>query len=350
MATIEERLAALEALLGMSEGETPYVSQYSGPDIDEGIELARSGTVRKTGDTMTGNLNVSPESGESFVGLTCNTTEREVYLTNATDKYAVFSTRKKNDSNNRNALWLAPEDVADIKNLLRINHKVNGAANTYRLYGEHNKPTPAAIGAVAKAGDTITGQLKFNPANTNANTSVYKNVSSAGVDYGTYILDRAENNNVYAGFRVVAASQKLQAFFRAAGATTDTNVEVLHTGNMNSLISSLRIATGTYTGTGTYGGSVTLTCGFKPAFAIIYRSDTVIGATRVPIDTNVSGTTTVYGDWTGDFAVLVPTAKGIRVSYNNTVTVESGNTYLKFTPSGTELNIAITYNYIIVGS
>ena len=52
MATIEERLAALEALLGLSEGEAPYVSKYSGPEIDEGIELARSGTVRNTGGTM----------------------------------------------------------------------------------------------------------------------------------------------------------------------------------------------------------------------------------------------------------------------------------------------------------
>lgn len=343
MATIEERLAALEALLVMSEGETPYVSQYSGPDIDEGIELARSGTVRKTGDTMTGNLNVSPESGESFVGLTCNTTEREVYLTNATDKYAVFSTRKKKDSNNRNALWLAPEDVADIKNLLRINHKVNGAANTYRLYGEHNKPTPADIGAVAKAGDTMTGGLNFHPVGVTGYTQMYKNATSDSADYGTLMIDRDSAGKMI-GLKLYSAAQKA----RIVDGTSE--YDICHTGNMNSLISSLRIATGTYTGTGTYGGSVTLTCGFKPAFAIIYRSDTVIGATRVPIDTNVSGATTVYGDWSGDFAVLVPTAKGIRVSYSNTVTVESGNTYLKFTPSGTELNGAITYNYIIVGS
>lgn len=331
MATIEERLAAIEALLGMSEGETPYVSQYSGPDIDEGIELARSGTVRKTGDTMKGNLNVSPESGESFVGLTCNTTEREVYLTNATDKYAVFSTRKKKDSNNRNALWLAPEDVADIKNLLRINHKVNGAANTYRLYGEHNKPTPADIGAVAKAGDTMTGWLNFKQAE-NGYSSIFKN-NTHEADYGSGFYDYS-NSGALVGLNLSGQGQTASLSF-SSGA-----YDILHTGNMDSLISSLRIATGTYTGTGNYGGTVTLTCGFKPAFAIVYQADA-----------NDLKVAEESGGWSSTFAVLVPTATGRKINIGQTsVSVESGDTYLKITSTAHELNQNIAYNYIIVGS
>lgn len=336
MATIEERLAAIEALLGMSEGETPYVSQYSGPDIDEGIELARSGTVRKTGDTMTGNLTIQKASFPQMV--TFNTgTGRSAYLQAADDNSVVMQNRK--NSTNRTSLILYPETGED-SGMLRLYRSNDNGAIGYKVYHEGNKPTPADIGAVSKAGDTMTGQLKFNPANTNANTSVYKNVSSAGVDYGTYILDRAENNSVYAGFRVVAASQKLQAFFRAAGATADTNVEVLHTGNMNSLISSLRIATGTYTGTGTYGGSVTLTCGFKPAFAIVYQADA-----------NDLSVSEEDGGWSSTFAVLVPTATGRKINIGQTsVSVESGDTYLKITSTAHELNQNIAYNYIIVGS
>lgn len=337
MATIEERLAALEALLGMSEGETPYVSQYSGPDIDEGVELARSGTVRKTGDTMTGNLTIQKASFPQVVALNTGT-GRAAYLQAADDNSVVMQNRK--DSTNRTSLILHAEAGGD-SGMLRLYRTSGDGAAGYKVYHEGNKPDPAAIGAVAKAGDTMTGWLNFKQAE-NGYSSIFKN-NTHEADYGSGFYDYS-NSGALVGLNLSGQGQTASLSF-SSGA-----YDILHTGNMDSLISSLRIATGTYTGTGTYGGSVTLTCGFKPAFAIIYRPDTVIGATSVPIDTNVSGVTTVYGDWSGDFAILVPTAKGIRVAYNNTVTVESGNTYLKFTPSGTELNSVITYNYIIVGS
>ena len=115
---------------------------------------------------------------------------------------------------------------------------------------------------------------------------------------------------------------------------------VLHTGNMNSLISSLRIAAGTYTGTGNYGGTVTLTCGFKPAFAIVYQADA-----------NDLAVSEENGGWSSTFAVLVPTATGRKINIGQTsVSVKSGDTYLEITSPAHELNQNIAYNYIIVGS
>lgn len=235
--------AKQEAIEEAQESLNVHATNKSNP---HGVTAAQVGAVAKAGDTMKGNLNISPASGESFVGLTCNATEREVYLTNATDKYAVFSTRKKNDSNNRNALWLAPEDVADIKNLLRINHKVNGAANTYRLYGEHNKPTPAGIGAVAKAGDTMTGGLNFHPAGVTGYTQMYKNATSDSADYGTLMIDRASAGKMI-GLKLYAAAQKAIIF------DSTSEYDLYHAGNKPTAadIQAGTLAAGVKASTGT---------------------------------------------------------------------------------------------------
>lgn len=332
MATIEERLAALEALLGMSEGETPYVSQYSGPDIDEGIELARSGTVRKTGDKMTGNLTVE-KSGPTL--LLKDTAESSVATIQAA-AHRVYL-QAKNDSASdayRRQLQLMDSDAANsVKNAMRLVDYVDGAATTYYLYGEHNKPTPADIGAVSQAGDTMKGGLNFHPVGVTGYTQMYKNASSDSADYGTLMIDRDSTGKMI-GLKLYSAAQKA----RIVDGTSE--YDVLHTGNMDSLISSLRIATGTYTGTGNYGGTVTLTCGFKPAFAIVYQADA-----------NDLAVSEEGGGWSSTFAVLVPTATGRKIDIGQTsVSVESGDTYLKITSTAHELNQNIAYNYIIVGS
>ena len=329
MATIEERLAALEALLGMSEGETPYVSQYSGPDIDEGIELARSGTVRKTGDTMTGNLTIQKASFPQVV--TSNTgTGRSAYLQAADDNSVVVQNRK--DSTNRTSLILHAEAGGD-SGMLRLYRSNSDGAAGYKVYHEGNKPTPASIGAVAKSGDTMIGGLNFHPVGVTGYTQMYKNATSDSADYGTLVMDRDSTGKLI-GLKLYSAAQKATIF-------DNTNeYDILHTGNMNSLISSLRIATGTYTGTGTYGGSVTLTCGFKPAFAIVYQADA-----------NDLAVSEEDGGWSSTFAVLVPTATGRKINIGQTsVSVESGDTYLEITSTAHELNQNIAYNYIIVGS
>ncbi|MBR4855126.1 MAG: hypothetical protein IKU94_00680 [Bacteroidaceae bacterium] len=331
-----------------------YNSKYSGTEIDEAIGLALDGTVKKTGDKMSGDLAIS-KSSVPAVDLENTTTGRTLRINAGNDNTAGIYNRK--DASNITGLYLraAKETPNDA---VAIQHTYNGTSKYYNLYGQHNKPTPADIGAVAKDGSVpMTGNLSISkstyPQAVMANTTTGRSAYVQAADDSTVILmnrkDGSNRTSLTLHPESVSASDFLSLYVSKSGAVN--RYSVLHTGNMDALISSLRIATGTYSGSGDYGGSVTLTCGFKPAFAIIYRSDTEISATTVPINTNVSGATTVAGDWSGDFAILVPTSNGVRVYSNNTVTVESGDTYLKFTPSGLALNGGgATYNYIIVGS
>ena len=341
MATIEERLAALEALLGMSEGETPYVSQYSGPDIDEGIELARSGNVRITGGTMKGSLNFRPD------GVTGYT---QVYKNAASDTedYGTLLNDKDSAGNLIGLKLRAATGQARI---------VDGS-NEYDIYHAGNKPTPAGIGAVAKDGsEAMTGNLtvkKTAPYLTlsHSETGRQFRLAETGDNYASLyneVTEAARNNKtaLWLAPEGTAMDKLLRINVVENGASS--TYSVLHTGNMDSLISSLRIATGTYTGTGTYGESVTLTCGFKPAFAIIYREGITINVASAIVDMDENGTEQVNSTWTENFVILIP-GTTTNVDYGNTVSVESGDTYLKFTPSGTALNSMYTYNYIIVGS
>ena len=321
MATIEERLAALEALLGMSEGETPYVSQYSGPDIDEGIELARSGTVRKTGDTMTGDLNIAKPTNNNRLTLASDT------------GYSALRHLETLTSGTDYRQLMLYGNAATLKDCLRLYSVVGGKNDaTHYIYHTGNKPTPADIGAVSKSGDTMKGSLNFKQAE-NGYSSIFKN-NTTDADYGSGFYDYSASGAL-AGLNLNGQAQIASLSFSSSGLH-----EILHTGNMNSLISSLRIATGTYTGTGNYGGVVTLTCGFKPAFAIVYQADA-----------NDLEVAEESGGWSSTFAVLVPTATGRKINIGQTsVSVESGDTYLKITSTAHELNQNIAYNYIIVGS
>ena len=314
MATIEERLAALEALLGMSEGEAPYVSQYSGPDIDEGIELARSGTVRKTGDKMTGGLNFQP------VGVTGYT---QMYK-NATRDSADYGTLVLDRDSTGKMIGLKLYSAAQ-------KARIVDNTNEYDIYHAGNKPTAADIGALSDAGGTVKGWLNFKQAE-NGYSSIFKN-NTTDADYGSGFYDYSASGAL-AGLNLNGQAQTASLSFSSG------LHEILHTGNMNALISSLRIATGTYTGTGNYGGTVTLTCGFKPAFAIVYQADA-----------NDLSVSEEGGGWSSTFAVLVPTATGRKINIGQTsVSVESGDTYLEITSTAHELNQNIAYNYIIVGS
>ena len=332
MATIEERLAALEALLGLSEGEAPYVSKYSGPEIDEGIELARSGTVRNTGGTMKGSLNFRPD------GVTGYT---QVYKNAASDA-ADYGTLLNDKDSAGNLIGLKLRAATG-------QARIVDGANEYDIYHAGNKPTSAAIGAVAKDGSVaMTGNLtvkKTAPYLTlsHSETGRQFRLAETGDNYASLYNEVTENagNNKTALWLApegTAMAKLLRINVVENGASS--TYSVLHTGNMDSLISSLRIATGTYTGTGNYGGTVTLTCGFKPAFAIVYQADA-----------NDLAVSEEDGGWSSTFAVLVPTATGRKINIGQTgVSVESGDTYLKITSTAHELNQNIAYNYIIVGS
>ena len=241
------------------------------------------------------------------------------------------------------------------------------AASTKSLFGLDGSAVPDDVFVeiknrmVNKSGDTMTGRLTVaTPSYTtiliaettnNTGTFIENGGHSTSIAHRNVMGDNANQRILTLRDSVSSSSLKnaLRLTDKVSGVSTDYSL--LHEGNISNFGLS-RVATGSYDGTGNYGGSVTLTCGFKPAFAIIYRADRDISATTVPVDTNISGATDVAGDWSGNFAILVPMegTNGIGIYSNEIVKVKSGDTYLKFTPSGYELNhVGATYQYIIVG-
>lgn len=140
----------------------------------------------------------------------------------------------------------------------------------------NNKVTPAAINAVNKAGDTMTGNITIS---TESYPTAYLRSRSLSRETRitksscTELQDLQDNNN-YTSLALApeTTSEKnlLRLLTKTNGATT-VERQVLHTGNLSSL-GVAKIATGSYDGTGTYGADnpCTLTFEFVPKLVIIF--------------------------------------------------------------------------------
>lgn len=199
--------------------------------------------------------------------------------------------------------------------------------------------TPSSIGAVAKSGDTMTGQLSvpaFALTNYNAALEIGKNI-----DFHT-----AGSTNDYDA-RLTYDSDKL--LFRMRGGDYKT---ILHTGNLSNL-GVARIATGSYTGTGTYGSDKPnrLTLPFEPKLLMIAPA-------AYGIDFEDTNTSTYF------YESAIWFAGTTKLAYRDSVThydiayctfSVSGNTisWYSNTANGsasTQLNTAGTkYAYIAIG-
>ena len=63
------------------------------------------------------------------------------------ESYAEITSRKiQNDGSNHRSLRVASSS-SDKKDSVNLIDYVNGSGTSYRIYGEHNKPTPSDIGA-----------------------------------------------------------------------------------------------------------------------------------------------------------------------------------------------------------
>lgn len=208
----------------LADSMNAHVGNTNNP---HGVTAAQVGAVKKAGDKMTGDLEIEkaiPTTTLKVSGSEAHTALRKNATASVDLGTQIVDAVGESDYTR---LLLAHKD--NVFSVERV--EGGGLKGSFAVYHEGNKPTPADIGALSDAGDIMTGQLRFQPANTTAQGRVYKNVSSSGVDYGTYMVDTTEDNSVYAGFRVIAREQKLRAFFRPEGATADTHVDVYHTGN-----------------------------------------------------------------------------------------------------------------------
>lgn len=118
--------------------------------------------VKDTGDTMTDNLYIK---NNSYPGVCFdNTATGSRAIVSGWENSAVMqSINVAGTSNNRRALMLRNSAVsAEIKDALMIRNWIDGVSTDYKLYGTHNKPTAADVGALSLSGGTLTGNVIIN--------------------------------------------------------------------------------------------------------------------------------------------------------------------------------------------
>jgi len=112
------------------------------------------GAVKKTGDTMSGNLTI--EKNNPLITGIDNNTESEMRVLNTDNTVSIQNLNVKSDVTTRRGLNLYNSNhdtFSDLSNSLILYDCIDDNSNGYKIYGEHNKPTPVDIGAQA----TITG-------------------------------------------------------------------------------------------------------------------------------------------------------------------------------------------------
>lgn len=136
--------------------------------------------------------------------------------------------------------------------------------------------TPSSIGAVAKTGDTMTGNLNIQrdyPQVTMNSPLAGRDsyIAYVGNEKNLFLMNRLDANNrqgVYITPETSPLSNALRLMRVVDGNASYYNF--IHTGNLSDL-GVARIATGSYTGTGTYGSDKPnrLTLPFEPKFLYI---------------------------------------------------------------------------------
>lgn len=106
------------------------------------ISVDDGSAVKKTGDTMTGDLVISKSA--PALKLVSTTGGRTAHFWVSSDGNTYM--RNSLDDNNRSSLYLQPETVTDFGRVLRLQKMVDGTATYYNIFGEHNKPDGSYTG------------------------------------------------------------------------------------------------------------------------------------------------------------------------------------------------------------
>ena len=121
--------------------------------------------------------------------------------------------------------------------------KADGTHASQHAAGGSDPLTPADIGAVNKAGDTMTGELKI--ASTGSNTGKVRFVCAGdGTDWKAACMDAVMQNDLFTRFAVFSrGNERLSAILQNfdTDGVLKNDAELLHTGNK---------PTGSYTGNG----------------------------------------------------------------------------------------------------
>lgn len=114
-------------------------------------------------------INALPIEGGTITGP-------DIYLNNGTgrlmsngDATQIEVWETAGDDSKRRILTLYDNDAKEnVSEALTITDRKDGVNTEYKIYGEHNKPTPGMLGAVSKTGDAMTGNLHIQDTTNNA--------------------------------------------------------------------------------------------------------------------------------------------------------------------------------------
>ena len=117
--------------------------------IDEKLKEIDDGKLSLDGGELTGELGVLYSNGSRI----------RIYVEGGN---AQFALNEGDDVNNQTSLVIASKSQVDMCNRLALLDVKDGkVVGYYHIYGDHNKPTPEAIGALPITGGTVTGTTVF---------------------------------------------------------------------------------------------------------------------------------------------------------------------------------------------
>jgi len=237
-----------------NESAAVYELYHSGnkPDVSD------IGAVAKTGDTMTGSLEIE-SSTYPILKLHNTTSDSACTISENPNATYIASYNVDNDNNNFRTLVIADSTAySDVKDSLRLIDRVNGESTYYKIYGTHNKPTPSDIGAIPASGGVLSGSLTVK-ASENGYGLINKN-HSATADYGMQFRDISSSNQI-ATLIVSAANQKASLSLKPSADGAANTYEIYHEGNKPTPTEIGAAPAYTYGTTDLVAGSSTLTTG-----------------------------------------------------------------------------------------
>lgn len=107
-----------------------------------------------SGGTLTGNIEINQSSYPMIMIKDLGQGRRGEFIYNINEEVIISNYK---DENNRSLLFLRNEN--NVNNSLQLSRVVDGQWSNYNIYGEHNKPAAADIGALPLTGGTLTGTV-----------------------------------------------------------------------------------------------------------------------------------------------------------------------------------------------
>ena len=172
--------------------------------------------------SMTGNLTVKKSDPTIWLENTNNGSQ--AYLQTFDNVVGLGNRNIVSDENNMRTLLIRNSNGSqpELKESAALMDIVDGTKTIYNLYGEHNKPLPADIGAVDKTGDKMTGNLIIEKAEAptfqGINTTTGRDV---------YVVSTSDNYTTVAN-RIAGDQNNRVALWLAPETETDDKLLRIH--------------------------------------------------------------------------------------------------------------------------